>query len=312
MTVGRSNSFDDVNASDLLVTTVTGVRDSSGGSVVDVPGGVTDLFRGSDAWWMTTGDGELWSRPDGEEWTTVAKVGDHELHCIIEFEPAAADVLVGASEATIFALGHGQLQIDESFASAPGREQWYTPWGGPPDVRSMSAGPDGRLYVNVHVGGVVRRDEGGWVDTMDIHADVHEVVAHPNRPGWVFAATARGLAVTRDHGGEWDFVTEGLHASYCRAVALTADAVFLSVSTGSRGGRAAVYRAGLDELVFERCATGLPEWFTDNVDTRCIATTDEAVFVGDPSGTLYRSDDGGSSWTTAADGFDRITGLATS
>src|SRR5919109_1287599 len=51
-----------------------------------------------------------------------------------------------------------------------------------------------------------------------------------------------GPADTRDAGETWTFATDGLHARYARAVALDGDALFLSASTGPRGGRAAVYR----------------------------------------------------------------------
>ena len=55
-----------------------------------------------------------------------------------------------------------------------GRDRWYTPWGGPPDTRSMTSA-DGKVYANVHVGGVVRSADAGrtWQPTaLDIDADV--------------------------------------------------------------------------------------------------------------------------------------------
>ena len=36
------------------------------------------------------------------------------------------------------------------------------------------------LFVNVHVGGIVRCDDTGPSPTLDIHADVHQVIADPS------------------------------------------------------------------------------------------------------------------------------------
>ena len=63
---------------------------------------------------------------------------------------------------------------------APTRAEWHTPWGGPPSVFSMaSLGDD--LFVSVHVGGILRSSDGGqsWEATIDLHEDVHQVVADP-------------------------------------------------------------------------------------------------------------------------------------
>ena len=136
----------------------------------------------------------------------------------------------------------------ESFERMPGRDGWYTPWGDPPDTRSIAEDAGGPLYVNVHVGGVARSTDGGasWSPTIDVDADVHQVVAHETCPGYVFAAAAEGLWVSADGGDSWATETEGLHARYCRAVALTDDAALVSASTGPGGRRAALYRLDLD------------------------------------------------------------------
>src|SRR5213593_1928350 len=95
-----------------------------------------------------------------------------------------------------------RLEVDSSFDAAEGREAWHTPWGAPADVRSISSGADGAVYVNVHVGGVLRSTDGGagWRPTLDIEHDVHQVLALPERPGLVLVAAADGFGLSRDGG----------------------------------------------------------------------------------------------------------------
>src|SRR5207249_11804592 len=123
------------------------------------------------------------------------------------------------------------------FAQAPTRGAWYTPGGGPADVRSLSTGAGGAVYANVHVGGILRSDDGDrWKATpLDIDSDVHQVLAHPTRPGLVFAAAAVGLVTSRDGGASWDVSDEGMHASYCRAVAIAGEVLLVSASMSHTG-----------------------------------------------------------------------------
>lgn len=159
----------------------------------------------------------------------------------------------------------------ESFERAPTREHWHTPWGGPPEVRSWSVAPDtGALFVNVHVGGILRSVDGGesWQATIDLNHDVHEVVALAD--GIVLAACGDGgLAVSRDGGDSWSFVVKGLREFYARAVCATDDGwVLLSASAGPRVAESAVYQrplagVGVDDVGFEVVVDGIP----GNVDT---------------------------------------------
>lgn len=269
------------------------------------------VARGDDAWWVLTDGTDVWNLPDGSTPTRVGASEDARLNCVM---PVSDGVLLGAEAAQLFHLpvDGGPLALDDGFARAPGRDDWYTPWGGPPDVRSLAVDVDGTVYLNVHVGGILRsgRDESTWLDTMDINADVHEVVAHPDLAGTALAATARGLAITRDGADHWSFRTNGLHANYCRAVAVTGDRIFVSASRSNRGEQAAVYRTDLigDEL--HRCAKGLPEWFSSNIDTGCLQAVGDLVVAGDPDGTVYRSADAGEAWSVDIEGLPPVRCVA--
>jgi len=255
----------------------------------------------------TVSDGALVRRGD----QVVELRVPHRINWIL---PNGGAVLLGTAEARLYRLdlATGRVARDRGFDRAPGRDEWYTPWGGPPDVRSLDRGPDGIVYVNVHVGGVVRSTPADptWQDTMDIDADVHQVVAHPALAGTALAATARGLAVTRDGGANWQFRRKGLHGDYCRAVAVEGDRVLVSVATSFAGGKAAVYRTDLDGSVFTRCAEGLPGWFSSNVNTGCLAASGDLAVIGDANGTVYRSDDAGATWKVLAADLPEVTCVA--
>jgi hypothetical protein len=158
------------------------------------------------------------------------------------------------------------------------------------------------------VGGVARSRDGGrsWAPTVDIEADVHQVLAHPTRPDVVLAAAYEGLGVSRDGGSSWQFLTEGMHAHYARAVAVAGDVVLVSASTGPGGRRSALYRTPLDGGGrFERCQDGLP-WFADNIDTGCLQAAEGLVVFGTGDGRVFLSADRGRSWKLAAKGLPAV------
>lgn len=267
---------------------------------------VTALARDTGHTWALIDGREVWSE-DGERWHKRASVEGPAATCLA---PDAGGLLVGTEAAHLLRLKDERLELVESFEKVDGRETWHTPWGDPADVRSLAVDPaEGTIYVNVHVGGVVRSRDGGrtWTPTLDIEVDVHQVIVHPARPKTVLVAAFDGFGLSRDGGDSWNFVIAGLHAHYARAVAIADATVLLTASTGPGGRRSALYRKSLDGPdEFERCRQGLPEWFSDNIDTTCLATAGSLVVFGTEDGRLYRSPDGGATWELAAKGLPAV------
>src|SRR5581483_984999 len=87
-----------------------------------------------------------------------------------------------------------------SFDDIPTRSEWYTPWGGPPDTRSLTVTADGTPLVNVHVGGVWRGDADGWNEVIDVDSDTHQVLASVDDPSVVIAAASVGFGSSHDGG----------------------------------------------------------------------------------------------------------------
>lgn len=284
---------------DILVGTADGVHPLGAGRAAGLRGRAVEALATDGAAVWAIADGEVVLR-DGEQ---VASSPDLRLNCLALVD---GGVLAGASEARLLRLDGAELQAVDAFDNAPGRPDWYTPWGGPPDVRSVAAADDDALYVNVHVGGILRSTDRGqtWSPTIDIDADVHQVIVHPADAARVLAATAYGLADSSDGGQTWAMHTTGMHATYCRALAVAGDAVLISCSSGPRGARAAVYR--WDGAAFERCRAGLPEWLDGNIDTGCLAAAGPLAVFGTEAGEVFRSRDAGRTWERAADGLPPV------
>ena len=290
----------------VLVGTSSGLYELSDAPNIRLAGHeITWIGKNDSGLWSIVGGSQIWHRDSDADWQPIASVDSWQVNCLLL---TSSGTLVGTSEAHLLALRDSHLETVHSFEQAEGREDWFTPWGGPPDVRSMSAGPEDTIYVNVHVGGVLRSEGGGqsWRSTIDIQADVHQVLCHPGS-GLVLAATAHGLAVSADGGRSWKFAGEGLHAHYLRAVAVAEETVLVTASTGPATRRAALYRKPLEGgRNFERCESGLPEWFSANIDTFCMAASGSQVAFGTSEGKIFASPDQGRSWTVAAEGLPAV------
>ena len=284
----------------LMIGTVAGAFSVDGTPVIEGTR-INHISRRGDSWWALDGKGRV--HEDGE---VVARAPEGlALNCV---QPTHDSVFVGSTEARLFRLEDGELIEDEFFAEAPGRTSWYTPWGGPPDVRSMAVDADGTLYINIHVGGILRYDNTGLAPTIDLDADVHQVIAQPGKSGVVLAATAYGLAESVN-GHDFETRGNGLHATYCRALALFDDTIFVSASTGPGTSKGRLYRTSLGGDRFEPCLTGLPEWFDGNLDSHCLAISDGLVFAGQGT-TVWQSSDLGETWEEVISGIPNVTCLA--
>lgn len=252
----------------------------------------------------------LQRRDDQGDWTTVAKA-ECELSCCVVTQ---GEVYVGSDDARLFRLTDaGALVSLDAFAAVEGRETWFagqalvngTLMGPPLGVRSLTATADGVLLANVHVGGIPRSSDAGasWQPTIAVNADVHEVRAHPSRPGIVAAASAVGLWLSGDGGAKWTLHHEGLHACYCSAVAFVRDEVWVAVSDDHFAPRGRIYRCSLARPSPLTPVRGLPEWTDGIVDTQCIGAHAADVACADMAGNVYASRDYGGSWSKWATGL---------
>jgi hypothetical protein len=280
----------------LRIGTADGLLEPPHGRIVEGP---TRVF--GDA--ALCADGRiLWNSLAG--WTELGSAPD--LLCAVD---APGGLLIGTEGAHLMQVSPTGLERVAGFEDTPSRDTWYTPWGGPPETRSLTRTDDNVLLASVHVGGIPRSDDGGrtWLPTIDVEADVHQVRALPGRAEVVVAAAAVGFCRSDDGGQTWKVSADGLHATYCRAVAVTADAVVVSASEGPRGRRSALYRRGLQETgPFER----ITDWIDGNVDTHALDAFEDQVVYGTRTGAVWQSLDAGSTWEQLFDDLPPVTSLS--
>lgn len=272
-------------------------------------GEVRHLARDGDDLVVVAGDRVLGGDP-GAGFDEVARAADLTVHCTL---PLFGRLVAGTSGAHVVEIADGRARPLDSFDGIERRDEWYTPWGGPPDVRSLAPAPGGGLLVNVHVGGIWRSpDLEAWQQVVETDADVHQVVAGDDGAA-VVAAAAVGVGQSRDAGHTWEWTTAGLHATYCRAAALAGDegeVVLVTASTGPSTDHAALYRRTRPGDDFRRCDVGLPTVFRHNVDTHCLVADGARVAFGTADGDVYSSADAGATWDLAAAGLPRVRCVA--
>ncbi|HEX4448873.1 MAG TPA: hypothetical protein VH044_19165 [Polyangiaceae bacterium] len=253
------------------------------------------------------GGHSLRRRAPGGEWATVA-TSEFELSCCV----AVGDTIyVGTEDARILRLSHAGAALDpvDGFDRVAGRDTWYAGSAivdgrrrGPPlGIRSVAASANGDvLFANVHVGGIPRSTDGGktWQPTIAIETDVHEVRAHHAHPNVVVAASAVGLCISRDAGATWTIEREGLHASYCSAVAFSGDDILVAASSDHFASEGRIYRRPIrPDGGIAAVEGGLPARIEGIADTGCIATSGSTIAVVDGAGTLYVSTEFGWAWS---------------
>jgi len=286
---------------------------------VDDDGRVHTEVDGAASALSTDGPGGCWAALDEDSvahrdaegrWTRWRLPLDAPITAVLA---TGSGVLVGTANGRLWSVADGDAVVLPGFDSVAGRDDWHAVGSRLPYVRSLSATlDDAALLASVHVGGVPRSTDGGvsWAPTVDVEVDVHQVRAHPVDAGSAMAAAAVGLLESGDGGATWSGPsTDGLHATYLRAVAYTTGAVLVSASDGPRGQRAALYRRGRGETGWQRCRAGLPEWLPGIVDTGALDARGGDVAAG-TADSLFVSEDGGDGWRLLAAGLPSVRGVA--
>jgi hypothetical protein len=283
---------------------------SSGDRDHALAGHRVDAFSpGPNSTWIAIVDGNaVWQHGADGQWSALAQ----SAHDLVSLTCARDTVFAGTADARVLRADGNTLVPLPAFDDAPGRDDWHQV-GPPIEVRSLTSTADGAVILaNVHVGGILRSLDGGdsWLPTMDVDNDVHEVLAHPDRPDVVVAAAAVGLLRSADAGASWTTETTGLASTYSRAIAALDDTVYLSNADGPFAKQSRLYSAPTNTGALTPVADGLPATVPGMIDTRMLAARNGTTAIGSRAGEVWARTRGTDSWTQLADNVKAITCIA--
>ena len=271
-------------------------QDLGYGAMVSLSNGQTAVFALSDGTLLRLSEGDAKRIPTGIE-DPIASL------LLIRENPLT--LLIGTDEgAYVYRLvgEEGPAERIVAFDELSCREEWYTPWGGPPAVRTLAKTQDGFCYADIHVGSIMRSpDEGiSWEPvTPELHKDVHQVATCPADDNRVYANTQNGVYVSTDRGHSWENRIEGLPRRYGTTIAVhptDPDLLVATVQNGPRGGGAWLCRSENGGRTWTQLNDQLAEPI-DRISTGSIAFASDGTAWAAIGKTLYMGQDQATVWT---------------
>ncbi len=263
--------------SGLLIGTDEGViRLSPGqGEVVrqEGPPSVAWMAQGAKGAYVVTTEGALWREGSDGGWKLVHQRPVEGEIWSFETDPRIEGRLyLGVGPAMLYISDDGGLTWKDcpSMQNIPGYDKWtFPPPPHIPHVRTITPDPAqaGAVYVGVEVGGLFRTGDNGqtWESLNEgLYWDVHMIKAEPGGAN-LYATTGCGFHRSDDGGRHWQLVEEGLDRSYTHP---------LAVAPNRKG------------LLFTAAAVTPPPGWQPSAHA-----------------AIYRSENGGMSWTQLTGGL---------
>jgi len=247
----------------------------------------------------TDGEGIYKSSDSGNTWRPANAGLPAHLHTQgLVLHPQVPDLLYIGTTAGVYRSTNGAISwspVSGGLCNGP--------------VRALALNPlePRTLYAGISGIGICQSDEGGGTWTVvEPSLAVKPILAltvDPGNPDRVYAGTGDGIFGSRDGGRHWGSLNNGLSHS---------ETVWLAVtSQGSpvvyAGTRWNIYRAAGAQR-WERADGDLPSTFVVSfaIDPR----RPDILYAGTWNGEIYRSENGGRTWTLASAGFSGVQIIA--
>jgi photosystem II stability/assembly factor-like uncharacterized protein len=227
----------------------------------------------------------------------------------------------------------------QALTDQPGADEWM-PGAAGLVLHTILSGGNGRLWVGISSAGAFATDDGGaswahlnrrsnrpgpagalardWGDGNEFRAEdeifscVHNMVFGA-APGLIYMQNHQGVYRSRDGGGVWEEITEGLPSTFGFPVAAhprDPGTLWVFPLNGDSAGRyppdasAAVWRSRDGGENWHSLSQGLPTSDCFFTVLRQAMATDKAepagVYFGTNTGSVFASSDEGDSWTEVA------------
>lgn len=240
------------------------------------------------------------------------------LEQVWTFAAAGERLYAGVAEAGLFTSDDDGVSWAPvtAFNRYPGHEHWQPGFGGLAAHRVLTAGDS--IWVGVSAVGVFRSDDGGGSfvrcddgvtsvveDRPEPGYCVHGLAQDPADPGRIWRQDHSGVYRTRDGGGRWERIEDGLPSRFgfpiladratgrLFVVPLESDENRLPV-----GGRLAAYASDDGGDTWRRAGTGWPDspTYTGVLRGAMDGDGEGGVFFGTTGGALWATGDAGDSW----------------
>jgi hypothetical protein len=246
-----------------------------------------------------TGSGIWKSTDSGSHWATAnvslpGSTGSRPFITSLAVDPA--------HPATVYAATFG----NGVFVSTNGAGSWAAASSGIRDSRiaslTFAPGQTSTIYAGTYGGGVYRSNDGAqsWAPVnAGMQASlIGGLALDPTVSGTVYAATSDGVAVSSDFGATWRIASQGLPTIPVSAVVLLPGTGKLLAGTFGSG----MYQSSDHGATWTAAAQGLSDSYIASiaVDPSSPSTVYAGTahpFTGSNSERVFKSTDGGASWT---------------
>ena len=179
----------------------------------------------------------------------------------------------------------------------------------------IDPGNEARIYAGVEIAGMYRSDDGGdtWACRIEglTNHDIHDLICLDGDT--IYASTNAEAFISQDGGDEWRAlnIREKLPFSYMRGCALTlsdSPKLFAGIGNGPPGDIGALARSTDHGETWEVCE--LPGNINSTIWNFAVNSADaNLIYATSISGQLFRSEDGGNTWTKPRHEFGEVRAL---
>ncbi|GAA4467974.1 hypothetical protein [Novipirellula rosea] len=260
------------------------------------------LWRSDDAGrsWRKAGNGIVHQRVLSVAVSPLQRVNGRGV-VYVGTEPSAVFRSEDGGETWRNCVGLSKLPSSNEWSFPPRPDTHHARWIHP------DAHVEGRLYVAIEAGALIRSTDGGgtWTDRVPTGPiDTHQLVTHLSTPGRLYSAAGDGYFESLDFGDSWQQLEEELEHRYAWSVAVDSADPECRIISSAASPQRSHFKADAESFIYRRTANS--QWQQVNVGLPNPSGRRTAVLAAHPSephnfftvweSDLFRSIDGGESW----------------